>query len=78
MAPSITDLAYRRSGNYEIVLLLDAERRALTVYVLDDLTGASYDLPVRADEALEVFNHPFAHKALREVPLAFGIPATAA
>ena len=71
MAPSITDLAFRRSGNYEIVLLLDSAHQALTVSVLDDVTGVAYDVPVRADEALEVFHHPFAHKALHDVPLAF-------
>jgi hypothetical protein len=62
------DLAYRKSGRYEIVLFLDRTRRELIVSVLDDVTGVAYDLPVRPDEALEVFHHPFAHAAFRGVP----------
>jgi hypothetical protein len=66
--PLTADLAYRRSGRYEIVLFLDRTKRELIVSVLDDITGFAYDLPVRADEALEVFHHPFAHAAFRGVP----------
>lgn len=66
--PTTIDLAYRRTGHYEIVLFLDTTGRELTVSVLDDVTGVAYDLPVRADEALEVFHHPFAHAAFRGVP----------
>jgi hypothetical protein len=62
-----TDLACRTSGRYEIVLLLDTASLALTVSVADDVTGVVYELPVPADEALDVFNHPFAHPAFRGV-----------
>lgn len=62
------DLAYRKSGHYEIVLLLDTTSRELTVSVLDDIMGVAFDLPVRAEEALEVFHHPFAHAAFRAIP----------
>jgi hypothetical protein len=36
--------------------------------VLDEITGVSVELPVRADEALEVFRHPFAHPGFHGVP----------
>jgi hypothetical protein len=62
-----TDLACRTSGRYEIVLLLDTASLELTVSVADDVTGVVYELPVPADEALDVFNHPFAHPAFRGV-----------
>ena len=62
-----TDLACRTSGRYEIVLLLDMASLALTVSVADDVTGVVYELPVPANEALDVFNHPFAHPAFRGV-----------
>ena len=61
------DLAYRTSGRYEIVLFLDTASRELSVTLLDEITGVTYDLPVRADEALEVFHHPFAHPAFHGV-----------
>jgi hypothetical protein len=64
----LTDLASRRSGRYEIALLRNGETGALTVSVRDDVTGVECELPVRADEALDVFHHPFAHPALRRVP----------
>jgi hypothetical protein len=66
--PTTADLAYRKSGRYEVVLFFDTTSRELRVSVLDDVTGVAYDLPVRPDEALEVFHHPFAHAAFRGVP----------
>jgi hypothetical protein len=61
------DIAYRKSGRYEISLLFEATTRELTVSVLDEITGVICELPVHADEALEVFNHPFAHPAFEGV-----------
>ncbi|MGB2875497.1 MAG: hypothetical protein WBB76_08490 [Gaiellaceae bacterium] len=65
--PTTAELAYRKSGRYEIFLLFDATSRELTVSVLDEVTGVVYDLPVPADDAVEVFHHPFAHAAFRGV-----------
>jgi hypothetical protein len=66
--PFMTDLASRRSGHYEIVLFFHAPTGALTVSVLDEVTGVAHDLSVRPEEALDVFHHPFAHAARRRVP----------
>jgi hypothetical protein len=62
-----TDLDCRTSGRYEIVLLLDNTSLELTVSVVDHATGVVFELPVRADEALDVFEHPFAHPAFRGI-----------
>jgi hypothetical protein len=63
------ELACRTNGRYDVVLLFDTTSRELTVSVLDEITGVSFELPVGAEEALEVFHHPFAHPGFRGVAL---------
>lgn len=52
----------RRAGDGVVVSLLwrQADGR-LTVVVNDTRTGETLKLPARADNALDVFNHPYAY-----------------
>jgi hypothetical protein len=40
----------------------------LTVSVTDSASGASFELPVAADEALAAFYHPYPYAAVKGVP----------
>jgi hypothetical protein len=59
------ELDQRVSAGFEISLLWIRRDNNLVVSVEDRRTGESFDLPVSSDEALEVFNHPFAYVAAR-------------
>ncbi len=47
----------------EVTLLWHRTSGELTVSVTDAASGASFELPVAADEALAAFHHPYAYAA---------------
>jgi hypothetical protein len=62
------ELDQRVSAGFEISLLWLRRDNNLVVSIEDRKTGESFELPVSSDEALEVFNHPFAYVAARGTP----------
>jgi hypothetical protein len=67
MSESATDLAYRRGAGIEVTLLWDRADGELTVSVTDATSGTWFELPISPDEALAVFNHPYAYAAVKGV-----------
>jgi hypothetical protein len=61
------ELAHRGSDGLEIVLLWHQRTDRLTVAVSDQRTGAYFELRAAPDEALDVFQHPYAYAAARGV-----------
>ena len=61
------ELAARSNDGVEVTLLWDRETNALAVAVVDRKAGDSFELDVESGEALDVFNHPYAHAAHRGV-----------
>jgi hypothetical protein len=59
------ELDQRVSAGFEISLLWLRRDNNLMVSIEDRKTGESVELPVSSEEALEVFNHPFAYVAAR-------------
>ena len=59
------ELAYRVSDGVEVVLFWHEVSDELTVTVSDDRTGAYFELAAAPDQALDVFDHPYAHAAFR-------------
>ena len=59
------ELAYRVSDGIQVVLLWHQGTDELLVTVSDERSGAFFELAAGPDQALEVFNHPFAHAAFR-------------
>lgn len=57
------ELAYRRGAGIEVTLLWHRTSGELTVSVTDAASGASFELPVAADEALAAFHHPYGYAA---------------
>jgi hypothetical protein len=67
------ELAHRRSDGIDVSLLWSRPAKSLSVVVLDQGSGASFELVVEnGTEALDVFRHPFAYAAWRGVD--HGIP----
>jgi hypothetical protein len=59
------ELDQRISAGFEISLLWLRRDNNLVVSIEDRKSGESFELPVSSEEALEVFNHPFAYVAAR-------------
>jgi hypothetical protein len=62
------ELAYRASGGIEVVLSWHQGTDELLVSVSDQRSGAYFELAVAPDQALDVFNHPYANAAFRGLP----------
>ena len=62
-------LALRHSGTADVALFWSKRTHRAAVVVEDDATGEHFELVVRAgDNALEVYEHPFAYASARHVP----------
>lgn len=57
------ELAFRFGGGVEVRLLWNRQTGGLRVTAFDSSTGEWLELPARPEQALEVFNHPFAYAA---------------
>ena len=59
------ELARRANGTVVVSLLWRRADDRLTVVVDDTATGEMLKLPARRDNALDVFNHPYAYERQR-------------
>ncbi len=64
------ELDSRTQDGVEVSLLWQPETDVVIVDVTDERVGQRFQLVVDAEEALDVFRHPFAYAAFRGVPLA--------
>lgn len=72
MAPTTTitraqELAHRRNDGIDVSLLWRKQTGELTVSVCDERTGNVFELRARPENALDVFNHPYAYAAHLDV-----------
>lgn len=65
----IKELAYRENDGIEVALLWQPDADRLHVSVLDTRTGEAFQVDASAANALDVFYHPFAHAAFRQLEL---------
>jgi hypothetical protein len=66
--PARRELAYRSSNGIDVFLLWCPTDDSLAVVVIDE-NADSFELVVSSTEALDVFEHPYAHAAFRGVDL---------
>ena len=59
------ELARRKIDGVEVVLFWHQATDELTVTVSDRRNGAYFELAAEPHEALDVFNHPYAHAAFQ-------------
>ena len=64
------ELAYRLNDGVEVVLFWQQNTDHLTVAVSDDRSGTYFELAAARGQALDVFNHPYAHAAFLGLPYA--------
>jgi hypothetical protein len=60
---TVVDLATRKSGSIAVALVWDRNEEVLRVIAYDGLTGEEIVVPVSGDEAVEVYQHPFAYSS---------------
>jgi hypothetical protein len=63
----VHELAQRAAGGTEVVLTWDEATDQLTVCVSNDRSGSYFELDAKPDEALDVFFHPYAYAAFRQI-----------
>ncbi len=66
--PTRRELAYRSTNGIDVFLLWCPADDSLAVVVIDE-NADSFELVVTAAEALDVFDHPYAHAAFRGLDL---------
>ncbi len=54
-----------KNDSLEVVLFWHQATDELTVTVLDERNGIHFELAVEPHQALDVFNHPYAHAAFQ-------------
>jgi hypothetical protein len=64
------ELAHRVNDGLEVILFWQKLTDDLTITVSDERRGAYFELAAAPDQALDVFNHPYAHAAFRGLPSA--------
>ena len=64
------ELAYRHNDGLEVSLLWNPSDDALAVLVVDERLGVALELPVRGEDPLEAFYHPFAVASRRGTAVA--------
>ena len=62
MADGVKELAYRSSGGVEVALFWSEGDGRLSVVVNDWQSGDAFEVDARGDNALDVFNHPYAYR----------------
>jgi hypothetical protein len=72
------ELDSRTQDGVEVTLLWQPDTDVVIVDVNDGRVGQRFQLIVDAEEALDVFRHPFAYAAFRGVPLAVQVEPLAA
>jgi hypothetical protein len=60
-AAHLQELDYRESNGIAVSLLWQRQSNRLSVVVEDTKLGESFTLPVRPENARDVFNHPYAY-----------------
>jgi hypothetical protein len=63
----ICELASRASNGIEVTLLWNPGSDELRVCVTDAHMHVYFELPAERDNALDVFNHPYAYAAARSI-----------
>jgi hypothetical protein len=60
------ELAWRRSGTLEVLLLWHPRIDGVELSVSDVTTGEGFQIEVAPETAMDAFHHPYAYAALRE------------
>ncbi len=62
------ELAHRSSGSVDVTLYWDASHVEVIVELIDRAGGASFQLVVPSERALDAFHHPYAYASAYDAP----------
>ena len=62
MSEGVKELAYRSAAGVEVALFWSEGDGKLSVVVNDWQSGDAFEVDARGDNALDVFNHPYAYR----------------
>ena len=62
------ELAHRSSGSVDVTLYWDSTHVEVMVELIDRAGGASFQLVVPSDRALDAFHHPYAYASACDTP----------
>jgi hypothetical protein len=62
------ELAHRSSGSIDVTLYWDATNVEVMVELIDRAGGASFQLVVPSERALDAFHHPYAYACAYDAP----------
>ena len=65
--PTYEELDYRLRDGVAVSLVWWRAENRVSVLVADSRDGSSFEIPVRDESPLEVFNHPFAYAAFNRI-----------
>ena len=68
-ASASRELDNRRNDGVDVSLLWNSVTGELTISVFDSRRDVYFELPARRENALDVFNHPYAYAALLGIEL---------
>jgi hypothetical protein len=57
----IRELDHRRSDGVSVTLLWNAETNRVSVSVVEERRDVAFEFAIRASDALDAFNHPYAY-----------------
>jgi hypothetical protein len=62
MSDGVKELAYRAGAGVEVALFWSEDDGRLSVVVNDWQSGDAFEIDASRENALDVFNHPFAYR----------------
>ena len=68
----IRELDRRRSDGIEVTLAWNPNTNKVLVSVIDERDGDSFQVEVRAEDAMDAFHHPYAYAASRGLDFVAG------
>ena len=68
LQPRLRELAHRESSDVDVTLFWRPEDNSLLLLLVEVPTGVVFEIPVRPEDAMTAFNHPYAYLPVRRVP----------
>ena len=65
LQPRLRELAHRESSDVDVTLFWRPEDGSLLLLLVEVPTGVVFEIPVRSEDAMSAFNHPYAYLPTR-------------
>ena len=65
LKPRLRELAHRESSDVDVTLFWRPEDDSLLLLLVEVPTGVVFEIPIRPEDAMAAFNHPYAYLPAR-------------